>query len=780
MKKLVRTFLVIGILLCTSQIFAQTGQKAKALQTLQQRGEVYFSFSLLHQPSIPLLKQINKSIYIDNRHGDTVFAYANKRGFEQFLKLNIKFRTLTPPSMRLPRVVLDSRPLRNTNDWNYYPTYSQYVDLMNGFVSDHPDLCELVNIGQTVNGHSLLFIHINDSLGIDRNEPEFMYTATMHGDETTPYVLMLHLIDYLLSNYGSDAKVTNLINNIDIWINPLANPDGTYAGGDNTVYGARRTNGNYVDLNRNYPDPADGPHPDGNAYQPETQDFMNLADAHDFVMSCNMHTGSELANYPWDTWAKRSADDAWWIYVCRQYADTVHAYSPAGYFTDENNGITDGYDWYRITGGRQDYMNYFQNCREFTLELSHVKTPPPAQLPGFWNDNYHSFLNYMQQALYGVRGIVTSKQSGMAVKAKVFVENHDEDNSWVYASLPIGNYHRPIKMGNYSFTFSALGYYSQTFTNVSPIDESTLFLNVQLHPVGVMVADFHASDTLVSLNDSIDFFDNSYADSIVAWQWSFQGATPDTSSLQNPTGILYNQTGDYDVSLTVTDTSGATKTTSKTAYIHVMEPLTMQNGTFTTCSALFYDTGGPDQNYGNNEKITMTLAPASNHSVIKVHFTRFELESSTGCVNDYLSVFDGSDTTAPLIGTYCGNEIPPVFVAHNNGMLTFRFHSNNSNNLSGWEALVSCDTNVGLTEIKPETLELYPNPTSGKVFLKANQPLKKITVFDVNGQCVHSETVAGKEVGISLHALPNGLYFIIVNTEHNLFSKKVVLEKRKR
>jgi carboxypeptidase D len=39
----------------------------------------------------------------------------------------------------------------------------------------------------------------------DEYEPEFMYTSTMHGDETVGYVLMLRLIDYLLTNYGNQS-----------------------------------------------------------------------------------------------------------------------------------------------------------------------------------------------------------------------------------------------------------------------------------------------------------------------------------------------------------------------------------------------------------------------------------------------------------------------------------------------------------------------------------------------------------------------------------------------
>jgi len=43
---------------------------------------------------------------------------------------------------------------------------------------------------------------------------------------------MLRLADYLLENYTSDLKVKDLVDNLEIWINPLANPDGTYNSGN--------------------------------------------------------------------------------------------------------------------------------------------------------------------------------------------------------------------------------------------------------------------------------------------------------------------------------------------------------------------------------------------------------------------------------------------------------------------------------------------------------------------------------------------------------------------
>ena len=78
-----------------------------------------------------------------------------------------------------------------------------------------------------------------------------------------------------------------------------------------------------------------------------------------------------------------TADDSWWQELGAMYADTVHQYSNANYFNYLNNGVTNGWDWYEVDGGRQDFMNYFKFCRESTIELSNTKIPNPTTLPNF-------------------------------------------------------------------------------------------------------------------------------------------------------------------------------------------------------------------------------------------------------------------------------------------------------------------------------------------------------------------------------------------------------------
>ncbi|MBE0640778.1 MAG: hypothetical protein IH599_02000, partial [Bacteroidales bacterium] len=185
--------------------------------------------------------------------------------------------------------------------WDFYPTYSAYESYMTGFAQQYPTLCRWVAFDTLASGRRLMALVISDNVDSLEAEPRFLYTSSMHGDELVGYILMLRLADYLLKNYGTDSLVTRLVDDLEIWINPLANPDGTYRSGKHTVSGSWRYNANAVDINRNFPDPQDGPHPDGNAWQAETMAFMALANTQKFNMSANIHGGAEVCNYPWDT-----------------------------------------------------------------------------------------------------------------------------------------------------------------------------------------------------------------------------------------------------------------------------------------------------------------------------------------------------------------------------------------------------------------------------------------------------------------------------------------------
>ncbi len=470
------------ILLCLLMaIIHETSAQNPGVRVSSDGQEVYFCFPFTKEADLPA---VSRQISVDNIMNDTVWAYANRKQFEKFSAQGFNI-TILPHPGDAPGVVMRDRvelTEATRTVWNFYPTYEAYEAIMEDFQTLYPSLCRVENIGTLASGRKLLVAKISDNTEDDEDEPEFFYSSSMHGDETTGYVLMLHLIEYLLQNYGTDPEVTDLVDNMEIYICPLANPDGTYYGGNGSVSGARRYNANFVDLNRNYPDPDEGDHPDGNAWQAETVAFMNFAEQRSFVAGANFHGGIEVVNYPWDTWSRLNADNNWWVMVSREYADTCQANAPSWYMDDLDNGITNGYAWYRVTGGRQDYMNYFRRCREVTIELSTTKMVAAAQLPDYWNYNYRSMLNLIKQATYGFRGVVTDQLSGLPVKAEITLTGHDADNSSVFSSALHGDYYRPVKAGTYTLQVSAPCYQTQTFSNLTIADFSVFAQNVPLIP----------------------------------------------------------------------------------------------------------------------------------------------------------------------------------------------------------------------------------------------------------------------------------------------------------
>lgn len=364
-----------------------------------------------------------------------------------------------------------------------YPTYDLYEELLEGFAADFPDLVRLHELGTLSSGRRILALEITDQPDLEEVEPKVLLTSSMHGDELGGYHVTLRLIAHLLCEYEQDDAITELINETELWINPLANPDGAYRNDNATIENPSRGNANFVDLNRNFPDPDDGDHPDGLEYQEETLIFMQFAEDYTFDLSMNIHGGAEVFNYPWDTYAERTADDAWWIHIARQYADGCqHHANHNGYMDALDDGITNGYDWYPIYGGRQDYVNYFHRGREATLEISNVKTTPPEQFQDIWDYNRQPLLDFVAQSRNGLSGTVTDSLTGLPVLAEVTIPGHDELNSSVFSKMPTGRYHRYLKAGVYTLTFHAEGYHPKTV--IYPVaDDQPNELMVELVPL---------------------------------------------------------------------------------------------------------------------------------------------------------------------------------------------------------------------------------------------------------------------------------------------------------
>jgi len=755
--------LLLAVVVCGSS-YAQRSQQELA-QLMQQRNEYYFTFTLNGNDN---LNAIAHAISVDRVDGNVVTAYANNDDFAKFQTMGYEVTLQTPPSMLEEHAMWDGSN-RAEYDWDSYPTYEAYEAMMFQFATDHPDKCEIITLGTLSSGRKILIAHLNN--GTANGKPKFLYTSTIHGDETTGWIMMLRLIDYLLEN-PNESEVQQVMNHLDLYICPNTNPDGTYHGGNHTVDDATRENANGVDMNRNYPDPHEGAHPDGKPYATETEWFMQLAQDVPFVMGANYHGGSEVLNYPWDNSYTLTADDAWWKLVCHEYADLCHVHNPnymVLYDSDAEDGIINGALWYMIGGGRQDYMNGYAQCREVTIECSNSKLPNANQLPNFWTYNKEGIFAYMTQCLYGIHGTVTDRATGQPLNATITIEGHDDEFSFVESHLPAGDYHRPIKGGTYQVTYAKNGYYPQTHT-VTVADGETVVLDVQLDAGQGLIPDFNASATVIAPNTSVNFTDNTWGPYLASWAWTFEGGEPATSSLQNPT-VTYNQTGTFDVTLTVTNEDGQVETITKPDFITVRDSYNMHNGDVTTCDAMFYDNGGPNGNYSNRKTYTMTFYPGMDNHMIRVNFSEFSLEADY----DFLYIYDGTSTNATEIGSYTGGTGPEEVTATNSqGALTFQFTSDQAVNAAGWKAHVTCFDPLSVDETQIHAM-VYPNPSQGSFTVKTEGEMEYHLCNSI-GQRILSGHFCDETLIEAKH-LSQGVYFLqLIGTQGN-HVEKIVIEK---
>ena len=462
---------------------------------------------------------ISQAVSIDRRDGCVYTAYANPQELAAFEALGIPYEIVPEEGSNSMRkaTISAATTIDQMAGWNMYPSYSVYMQMMQNWVAAYPKLCKIDTISPTTtNGHKIICLKISDNVDAEEAEPEFLYMSSMHGDEVTGFYFLLRMIDTLLTSYNVDSTLTNLVNTTQIYICPDANPDGTYHNGDNIIYKPNNTsdltgryNGNGIDLNRTYPNPFSS-----TAYQTqynnteqENKDMIQYMNAHHFVMAACMHGGAEILNFPWDSYtsSQRSlADASWWTAMGNRFVATLRQYTgaasnntfPGNLYRTERIGsgwnppYTEqcfGGDWYAISGGWQDYSNWYNHIRAFTIEVSRTKCPEISGTQGvknYWYYQKEPLINLIKEVHQGVNGIVVDSVTREPLRAFIEVVDHDRDSSQIYSRHVLGDYYRPIADGTYSFRASCPGYITKTYTNVTATYGTPTELIIELVPEG--------------------------------------------------------------------------------------------------------------------------------------------------------------------------------------------------------------------------------------------------------------------------------------------------------
>lgn len=695
-----------------------------------------------------------------NKKAGEAYIYVTDRDIDLLKSIGYKVELISPDSF------LGRRLYPGSIDG--YHTYSDLISAMRGYASTYSAICKLDSIGPTVGGRWIWILKISDNVNLTEPEPQFRFMSTMHGDEPVGMELCLYLADYILTNYLTDTLLNRLVSNLEIYIVPLVNPDGYVA--------RQRVNSNGVDLNRNFPVPDGSIGDDGTyALELETQAIINFTEGRNFVLSANFHTGATVVNYPWDYTPSRAPDDS----LLKLIAITYSSRNPAMWnSTTFPHGITNGYDWYQVRGSMQDYL-YNRGELDFTIELYDTKWPDASALPAIWNNNRESMIAFMNWASKGVYGFVTDSITGEPIYSSITMNISGKP---AYTDPLTGFYQRIIYPGNYSFTYSALGYYSRTLY-VSVPAGGFARVDVKLYPIGTCVVtgnvDLIGSESdsgaiVVCRNDSVSFVDTTGFDGYFEFRsvyaignWTISAFAPgyaDSTIVVNLTGrssyelgfslypYMYFYSSDFE-----SDNGGLIVVGSVSDWewgVPTTGPGSAHSGTKLWATKLV-------SNYSNNSNSILELPPLYLPSWSRAklrfwHWYSFEYSSITGRYYDggnvKISVDGGNYTLIEPVGgynctiyssnPYIGGE--RAFGGSSGGWreavfdlspyagysVTIRFHFGSDANVrySGWYiddvSVVSPNYMVSVSDDNKTfgspyaDISIYPNPFNGLLRLR--------------------------------------------------------------
>ena len=198
--------------------------------------------------------------------------------------------------------------------------YHSYLELetdLQALERSYPQMARLFTIGVTLENRRIYALKISDNVALDEEEAEVLFLGCHHAREWISVEVPFLLAKYLLENYASDAGVRRAVNESEVWIAPLVNPDGLEYSIRFFRYWRknRRLNadGSYgVDLNRNYgygwaydnegssPEPASEVYRGSAAFsEPETRAVRDLFGQREFQALVTYHSYSQVILYPW-------------------------------------------------------------------------------------------------------------------------------------------------------------------------------------------------------------------------------------------------------------------------------------------------------------------------------------------------------------------------------------------------------------------------------------------------------------------------------------------------
>jgi len=268
--------------------------------------------------------------------------------------------------------------------------YHTYATLQSDlYALESSGVAKVYVIGHSIENRDILAVKISDNPELEEGEPAVLFPGCHHAREWISVEVPYYIAKYLVDNYTTDPSVKALVDNGEIWVIPMVNPDGhQYSVTTDRLWRKNRrfNNPSYgVDLNRNYATGFGGPGSSGNPYdetyrgtaafsEPETQAIRDLFldPSIDFKAMITYHSYSQLVLYPWGYTYANAPDHYRLSYFAKQIKDRILAVHGVEYTDQKSSAL------YLASGTTDDWTYDVERIPSFTIELR-----PASDIPGF-------------------------------------------------------------------------------------------------------------------------------------------------------------------------------------------------------------------------------------------------------------------------------------------------------------------------------------------------------------------------------------------------------------
>ncbi len=368
---------------------------------------------------------------------------------------------------------------RNSDALAAFHTYERTVERLREFENAYPHLCRTEIIGaSTLWRLPIWAIKISDHPEIDEDETAVLVDGMHHAREPIGNEICLALIERLLTGYGFDPRVTSWVDDDEIWVIPILNPEGFKYLMDNRLASPwwrknlRDNNGNGridpsydgVDLNRNYDlnwlyggssDPSSWTYRGPEAFsEAETRAKRDLAFRERFAAAVSFHSYGELIYYQW-SWPQTdetAPDNAALVQIASDMAGRIRKLDGNGSYTISRQGAyNQSSPWIYATLG----------TFEFLVEVGTAFIPPASDIGPLVAANLEG-LAYVLDRLKGpgISAKIVDALTGAPLEAAVFVSGVD-DTRFVRPRRTeprTGRFVHYLLPGTYTLLLSAAGY----------------------------------------------------------------------------------------------------------------------------------------------------------------------------------------------------------------------------------------------------------------------------------------------------------------------------------